>query len=69
MESSFEKSKAVYKSKIPDIERTLDLIRAMMSKAEEGEDFIANYNLSDTVYAKAKVSDKLDSFSRIFFYR
>lgn len=56
MESSFEKSKGIYKGKIPDIEQTLDMIRLMASKREENEDMIANYSLSDTVYAKAKVT-------------
>jgi prefoldin subunit 5 len=55
MESSFEKSKSVYKSKIPDIEQTLELIRLLKSKEEEGDDLITNYSLSDTIYAKAKV--------------
>lgn len=55
MESSFEKSKSVYKSKIPDIEQTLELIRLLKSKEEEGDDLVANYSLSDTIYAKAKV--------------
>lgn len=56
MENSFEKSKNIYKSKIPDIEQTLELIRLMMAKAEENEEMITNYGLSDTLYTKAEVS-------------
>mmetsp|Transcript_10950 Transcript_10950/g.16495 ORF Transcript_10950/g.16495 Transcript_10950/m.16495 type:complete len:199 (+) Transcript_10950:42-638(+) len=55
MESSFEKSKNVYKSKIPEIEQTLELIKIMVSKREQNEDMITNYNLCDTIYATAKV--------------
>ncbi len=55
MESSFEKSKNVYKSKIPEIEQTLELIRLLKSKEDEGEDLITNYSLSDTIYTKAKI--------------
>lgn len=55
MESSFSKSKATYKSKIPDIEQTLELIKTMANRQEEDEDMVANYNICDTIYAKAKV--------------
>ena len=55
MESSFEKSKSVYKSKIPDIEQTLELIQAMKKRKEDEEEMIANYSLADTIFAKAKV--------------
>jgi len=55
MESSFEKSKGVYKSKIPDIEQTIELIQVMKKRKEDEEEMIANYSLSDTIFAKAKV--------------
>jgi hypothetical protein len=55
MESSFEKSKNVYKSKIPEIEQTLELIKIMVSKREQNEEMISNYSLCDTIYATAKV--------------
>jgi hypothetical protein len=55
METSFERSKGIYKSKIPEIEQTLELINLMMKKKENNEDMITNYNISDTLYAKAKV--------------
>lgn len=55
MEGSFEKSKNVYKSKIPDIDQTLELIRILQNKKDEDETVTANYNLSDTIFAKANV--------------
>lgn len=56
MEQSFEKSKAVYKSKVPEIERTIELIEILKKKHDDKEEFITNYSLCDTIYAKAKVS-------------
>ena len=66
METSFEKSKGIYKSKIPDIEQTLELIKLMVKKTDEGEGMVTNYGLSDTIYTKAKVSDFLKTFSPNF---
>ncbi len=56
METSFERSKNVYKSKIPEIEQTLELIKLMIKKEEEDEKMITNYSLCDTIYAAAEVS-------------
>lgn len=55
METSFERSKSMYKSKLPEIEQTLEIIRALQNKRDEGEDMVTNYGLGDTLYAKAKV--------------
>lgn len=57
MEQSFEKSKSVYKGKVPDIENTLDIIKLLIAKKESGEgEVVTNYSLTDTVFGKAKVS-------------
>ena len=56
MDSNFAKSKEVYKSKIPEIERTLEIINLLKSRGEEETDgVITSYSLCDTIYAKAKV--------------
>ena len=55
MESNFEKSRDLYKSKIPEISNTLELIKAMKTRQEEGEKMFTNYSLSDTIYARAEV--------------
>lgn len=55
MESSFVKSKSVYKSKVPEIQQTLELIRMMKKKKDESEEMFTNYNLCDTIYCKAEV--------------
>lgn len=65
MEKSFEKSKAVYKSKIPEITQTLEMIEAMKRKkdaASEGEgdaNMVVNYSLCDTIYARANVDTEV----------
>ena len=58
MESSFERSKNVYKSKIPEIEQTLELIKLMKQKQDDDEEMITNYSLCDTLYSKAQVCRK-----------
>ena len=63
MEQSFEKSKNVYKSKLPVIEQTIDIIKTLQKKKEEEEEVITHYSLCDTLYAKAKVC-----FYSFFFY-
>jgi prefoldin subunit 5 len=60
MEGSFEKTKNVYKGKIPELEQTLELIKIMKAKADEGEDMYTNYSLCDTIYAKAKINLQAD---------
>ncbi len=56
MENSFEKSKSIYKSKVPDIEQTLEIIKLMTFKSEQNEELTTSYGLSDTLYARAQVS-------------
>jgi hypothetical protein len=56
METSFERSKGIYKSKIPEIEQTLEMIKAMVAKQEADEEMFSNYSLSDTLYTKAQVT-------------
>lgn len=55
MEGTFEQSKNAYKGKIPELKQTLELVQLMKTRKEEGEEMLANYNLCDTIYAKAKV--------------
>ncbi len=60
MEGSFEKTKNVYKGKIPELEQTLELIKLMKSKEEDGEEMYTHYSLCDTIYAKAKLDLQAD---------
>lgn len=59
METSFERSKDIYKSKVPEIEQTLELIRMLKTKRDEEEAMLVNYSLCDTIYAKARVRKKM----------
>eukprot|EP00605_Chrysophyceae_sp_TOSAG23-4_P001996 GSChrysophyteH1.ASY1.ANO1.2210.1 assembled CDS len=63
MEGSFEKTKTVYKSKIPELEQTRELLKIMKSKREDDEEMFTNYSLCDTIYAKAKVDVNADKVS------
>jgi hypothetical protein len=67
METSFERSKNVYKAKIPEIEQTLELIKLMIKKEEEDEEMVTNYNLCDTIYASAKVTGHFQTIRRRLF--
>jgi prefoldin subunit 5 len=55
MESSFERSKGIYKSKLPEIEQTLELVKVLKAKKDDDEEMITNFSLCDMVYSKAKV--------------
>jgi prefoldin subunit 5 len=56
MEKSFEAQKASYKSKLPDMEQTLQHVKILKKKRDAGEDLFTNFSLSDTVYTKAKIN-------------
>lgn len=55
MESSLERTKQNLKGKIPEIEKTLELVRVLQEKQEAGEGLATHYSLADTIYAKADV--------------
>jgi prefoldin subunit 5 len=44
-----------YKVKIPDLEKSLSLVKTLQKKQEEGATTVARYNLADNVYGKAEV--------------
>ncbi|CAJ1952494.1 unnamed protein product [Cylindrotheca closterium] len=44
-----------YKQKIPDIEKSLSLIKNLVKKKEENESAITRYNLADSIYGKAEI--------------
>lgn len=55
MEQSFEKSKSIYKSKIPEVTQSIELIEMMIAKRDASEEMITHYSLCDTVFTSAKV--------------
>ena len=44
-----------YQQKIPEIEKSLTLVKHLKAKQEEGETVVTRYNLADTVYTKAEL--------------
>lgn len=50
-----------FETKIPDIEKTLDTVKFLQKRNQEGdeEELITQYELDDTLYAKASI-DKSD---------
>lgn len=44
-----------YQSKIPEIEKSLALVKHLKKKKEEGESVSTRYNLADTIFAKAEL--------------
>jgi prefoldin subunit 5 len=55
MEGSIERSRSIYKGKIPELEQTLELVKLMKMKLDNDEEMHTNFSLCDTIYAKAKV--------------
>ena len=55
MEKSFDSSKGVYKSKVPEIQQTLDMVNILINRRDDGKEMIVNYALCDTVFARAKL--------------
>lgn len=54
-ETSLTQKKQNYDLKIPDIEKSLALVKNLQSKQEAGESVKTRYNLADNVYGKAEV--------------
>ncbi len=44
------------KEKVPDLEKSLTLIKQLRKKKEEGESGVARYSLADNIYAKAEMN-------------
>jgi prefoldin subunit 5 len=44
-----------YSVKIPDIEKSLALVKTLQKKQDEGENAVTRYNLCDSVYGKAEI--------------
>ncbi|KAG7343455.1 prefoldin subunit domain containing protein [Nitzschia inconspicua] len=58
-ETSLNQKKQNYSIKIPDVEKSLTLVKTLQKKQEEGENAITRYNLCDSVYGKAEVDTSI----------
>lgn len=55
MQDSLQKTAANLGEKIPDITKTLQTVQFLGSRTAEDEPFITDFELNDTLYAKASV--------------
>lgn len=58
-ETSLTQKRQNYDLKIPDIEKSLALVKNLQSKKEGGESVTTRYNLADNVYGKAEVDTSI----------
>ncbi len=56
-ETNLSKKRLTYQQKIPEIEKTLNLVEHLKSKHDDGETVVTQYSLCDTVYGKAELDD------------
>ena len=56
LEGHKARTKVSMKTKIPEITKTLELVRHLKAKHEEGENFQAHYSLSEMIYGRATVT-------------
>jgi prefoldin subunit 5 len=54
-EQQLSQKRINFEEKMPEIEKSIKLVRHLKNKKEEGESIITRYNLADTIYAKAEV--------------
>ncbi|CAM9335575.1 unnamed protein product [Laminaria digitata] len=55
MESNMDKAKQSMKDKVPEIERSLDLVRHLQERQAKQETVRTHYSLADTVFAQAEL--------------
>jgi prefoldin subunit 5 len=54
-EQQLEQKRGMYREKLPEIEKSITLVRHLKEKKDAGDTVITRYNLADTIYAKAEV--------------
>lgn len=55
METNMDRIKQSMKEKVPEIERSLELVRHLQERQAKSETVKTNYSLADTVFAKAEL--------------
>ena len=55
MEVNMMQRRKILEEKIPEIEKTLAMVKYLVEKHESNEPVYTDYELNDTLYAKAKV--------------
>jgi hypothetical protein len=54
-EQQLEQKRGMYLEKLPEIEKSITLVRYLREKKISGDTVIARYNLADTIHSKAEV--------------
>jgi prefoldin subunit 5 len=54
-EQQLSAKRATYQEKLPEIAKSISLVKHLKQKKEQGDTVITRYNLADTIYAKAEV--------------
>mmetsp|Transcript_152 Transcript_152/g.318 ORF Transcript_152/g.318 Transcript_152/m.318 type:complete len:194 (-) Transcript_152:252-833(-) len=54
-EQQLSQKSATFREKLPEIEKSIALVRHLKKKKEDGGSVVTRYNLADTIYAKAEV--------------
>ncbi|EED91501.1 prefoldin protein, partial [Thalassiosira pseudonana CCMP1335] len=54
-EQQLSAKRATYQEKLPEIAKSISLVKHLKQKKERGDTVITRYNLADTIYAKAEV--------------
>ena len=62
MEGSFERSKAIYKGKVPELEQTLELVKLMKSKLDNDDEMLIFHQQQSFFYKKKKKILKSNPF-------
>jgi prefoldin subunit 5 len=57
IEQGLQQNRIRLGNKLPEIKRALDTVKMLCEKAGSGEELDMNFELTDSVYAKAKVKD------------
>jgi hypothetical protein len=56
VEQQLFRQKARLMGKLPEIQKALDIVNKLIASADQGEDLVADFELADGVFAKARVS-------------
>ncbi|KAL7336725.1 Prefoldin subunit-domain-containing protein, partial [Rhodotorula toruloides] len=57
MESSSVQRRAGLEEKVPELERTIEMVELLIAKKEQGASFDTTFELADTLYAKGRVDE------------
>eukprot|EP00197_Chlamydomonas_leiostraca_P011308 CAMPEP_0202864280 /NCGR_PEP_ID=MMETSP1391-20130828/4586_1 /ASSEMBLY_ACC=CAM_ASM_000867 /TAXON_ID=1034604 /ORGANISM="Chlamydomonas leiostraca, Strain SAG 11-49" /LENGTH=187 /DNA_ID=CAMNT_0049544011 /DNA_START=87 /DNA_END=651 /DNA_ORIENTATION=- len=57
LEGQMMQRKARLMTKLPEIQKALDIVKAMIAKSSSGDEMVIDFELAESVYAKTKVKN------------